>query len=156
MALGLIGAYLFQSFHKHRAAAENVVVPSGIPRPAFRCGPWIRNLPGRKEDEWLSHAFTEMLGTELSAGGTLRVVSDEDVARSKREIPLGDEETLAKSTLARLRKNAGADVVVVGSYTPITGNGRDQIRLDVRLQDTVTGETIAEVNARRWQQRRPL
>jgi eukaryotic-like serine/threonine-protein kinase len=145
LALGLIGAYIVQSSRKHPAAAvESVVVPavSHVRRSVAVLG--FRNLPGRKDDEWLSQAFTEMLGTELSAGGNLRVVSDEDVARSKREIPLGDEETLAKPTLERLRKNAGADVVVVGSYTLITGNGRDQIRLDVRLQDTVTGETIAE------------
>jgi eukaryotic-like serine/threonine-protein kinase len=146
VALGWTGAYVFQSLHKHpaAAAAESIVVPAPphIRRSVAVLG--FRNLPGRKDDEWLSQAFSEMLGTELSAGGALRVVSDEDVARSKREIPLGDEETLAKSTLAHLRTKAGADVVVVGSYTPISGKDRERIRLDVRLQDTATGETIAE------------
>ena len=106
VALVLIGAYIFQSSRKHPSAAvENVVVPavSHVRRSVAVLG--FRNLPGRKDDEWLSQAFTEMLGTELSAGGNLRVVSDEDVARSKREIPLGDEETLAKPTLERLRKS---------------------------------------------------
>src|ERR1035438_7507073 len=95
VALGWTGAYLFQSLHKHpAAAAESIVVPAPphIRRSVAVLG--FRNLPGRKDDEWLSQAFSEMLGTELSAGGALRVVSDEDVARSKREIPLGDEETL--------------------------------------------------------------
>ena len=92
----------------------------------------------------MSKAFAEMLSTELAAGGGLRLVSDEDVARTKRELVLGDEETLAKATLDRLRMNPGADVVVLGSYTPMPGKSGDRIRLDVRLQDTATGETIAE------------
>ena len=29
----------------------------------------FRNLPGRPEDNWLSPAFSEMLNTELAAGG---------------------------------------------------------------------------------------
>jgi tetratricopeptide (TPR) repeat protein len=104
----------------------------------------FRNLPGRPEDNWLSAAFSEMLSTELAAGGELRLVSGEDVARAKSELPLTDEDTLAKSTLERLRTDPGADVIVVGSFTPVHGNGTNRIRLDIRLQDTGAGETIAE------------
>jgi eukaryotic-like serine/threonine-protein kinase len=104
----------------------------------------FRNLPGRPEDNWLSTAFSEMLSTELASGGGLRMVSGEDVARAKRELPLADEDTLAKSTLERLRTDAGADVVVLGSYTLLPGKGENRIRLDLRLQDTAAGETIAE------------
>ena len=35
-------------------------------------------------------------------------------------------------------------MVVLGSYTPLPGKGERRIRLDVRLQDTEHGETIAE------------
>jgi eukaryotic-like serine/threonine-protein kinase len=104
----------------------------------------FRNLPGRPEDKWLSPAFCEMLNTDLAAGGELRLVSGEDVARAKSELPLADEDTLAKSTLQRLRVDPGADMVVVGSYTVLAANGTNQIRLDLRLQDTTRGETIAE------------
>jgi eukaryotic-like serine/threonine-protein kinase len=104
----------------------------------------FRNLPGRPEDNWLSTAFSEMLSTELATGGGLRMVSGEDIARAKRELPLADEDTLAKATLERLRTNAGADVVVLGSYTLLPGKGENRIRLDLRLQDTAAGETIAE------------
>ena len=62
-----------------------------------------------------------MLNTELAAGGGLRMVPGEDVARAKREMPLADEETLAKSTLERLRANPGANVVVLGGYTLLPG-----------------------------------
>jgi DNA-binding winged helix-turn-helix (wHTH) protein/tetratricopeptide (TPR) repeat protein len=104
----------------------------------------FRNLPKRKEDDWLSEAFTEMLGTELAADGTLRLISDEDLARAKRELSLQQDETLSRQTLERLHHNPGADLVVAGAYTALPGKGHDRIRLDVRLQDTSTGETIAE------------
>lgn len=32
----------------------------------------------------------------------------------------------------------------MGSYTALPGNGTSHIRLDVRIQDTAAGETIAE------------
>ena len=103
----------------------------------------FRNLPGRTEDNWLSSALCEMLNTELSAGGKLRMVSGEDVARAKSELPLMDEDSLGKSTLQHLRAKPGADVVVVGSYTMLPTDPK-QIRLDVRVQDTAGGETITE------------
>jgi eukaryotic-like serine/threonine-protein kinase len=104
----------------------------------------FRNLLGRPEDNWLSPALAEMLNTELAANGALRMVPGEDVARLKRELPLPDEDTLAKATLGRLGTNSGADVVVLGSYTALSGKGDKRIRLDVRVQDTVRGETLSE------------
>lgn len=104
----------------------------------------FRNLPGRPEDNWLSSAFSEMLNTELAAGGELRLVPGEDVARAQSELPLSGEDSLSKSTLQRLRTNPGADVVILGSYTMLPNAAERKIRLDVRLQDTAGGETIAE------------
>ena len=104
----------------------------------------FRNLPGRHEEDWLSPAFAEMLGTELGSGGQIRIVSDEDVARAKRELPVGEQDTLAKTTLQKLAANPGADVVLLGAYTVVPAKDGNQIRLDVRAQDTSTGETIAE------------
>ncbi|MBS1803475.1 MAG: tetratricopeptide repeat protein [Acidobacteria bacterium] len=102
----------------------------------------FRNLPGRPEDKWLSAAFSEMLNTELGAGGELRMVSGEDVARAKSDLVLADEDTLAQATLHRLRTDPGADVVVLGSYTLLPEEKK--IRLDLRIQDTAAGETIVE------------
>ncbi len=124
------------------ASAGNSKMQPRIRRSVAVLG--FRNLPGRPEEAWLSAAFSEMLSTELAAGGGLRLVSGEDVARAKRELPLADEDTLAKATLARLRENPGADVVVVGSYTALPDKGENRIRLDIRAQDTAAGETIAE------------
>jgi len=104
----------------------------------------FRNLAGGPDQNWLSAAFTEMLNTELAANGDLRMVSGEDVANVKHDLSLPAEDTLAKSTLARLRSSLGADVVVVGSYTLLNDGGKSIIRLDIRAQDTALGETIFE------------
>lgn len=145
VAILLVGAIVFRSFRRQSASTAEAKSSAGSPqirRSVAVLG--FRNLPGRQDEDWLSQAFTEMVSTELAAGGGLRVVPDEDVARVKREFPIGNGETLARSTLERLRTNPGADVIVVGSYTTVPSETGDRIRLDIRLQDTANGETISE------------
>ena len=133
-------------FWKHESTSGSRIVsvtsPVHMRRSIALLG--FRNLRGRTEDAWLSSAFAEMLSTELAAGGELRLVPGEDVYRARNELPLSEEDTLSKTTLQRLRTDPGADLVVVGAYTPITSGGSQRIRLDLRVQDTATGETAAE------------
>lgn len=124
------------------ADARSFAPPVRVRRSVAVLG--FRNLPGRREDDWLSAAFCEMLSTDLAAGGDLRLVAGEDVARARSELPHTEEDTLSKSTLHRLRIDPGADMVVLGSYTTLPGKEQNQIRLDLRLQDTGSGETVAE------------
>ena len=143
----VVGWVIYQSQpawrHRQRpAGSESLKPPAQIRRSVAILG--FRNLPGRPQEDWLSTAFSEMLNTELAAGGKLRLVSGEDVARAKRELSLTAEDTLAKATLKRLGTNPGADVVVLGSYTMLPGKDSNRIRLDIRVQDTAAGETIAE------------
>lgn len=140
--LGTVSYVLRPGQRSSLNTAEASIPPIHVRRSVAVLG--FRNLPGRPEDNWLSSAVCEMLNTELAAGGELRLVSGEDVARAKSELPLSDEDSLSKSTLQRLRTNPGADVVVVGSYTTIPADPKRRIRLDVRLQETSGGETIAE------------
>ena len=124
LILLLVGAAVYElrpAPHPSSSTAEagGSFPPARIRRSVAVMG--FRNLPGRPEENWLSAAFSEMLSTELAAGGRLRLVSGEDVARAKRELPLADEDTLAKATLQRLHANPGADVVIVGSYTLLPG-----------------------------------
>ena len=140
-----ITVYEFRSNPRRSAAKVETAAPGSPIRPRRAVAVLgFRNLAGRPDDNWLSIAFTEMLSTELAAGSGLRLVPGEDVARAKRELPLADEDTLSKATLDRLRTNPGADVVVLGAYTLLPGKTGNRIRLDVRLQDTAAGETIAE------------
>jgi serine/threonine protein kinase/tetratricopeptide (TPR) repeat protein/TolB-like protein len=100
------------------------------------------NLGGRPETDWLSTGLSQMLTTELAAGGNLRLIPGEDVARAKSELHISESGVLSKYNLGRVRKNLGTDVVVFGSYTVLEGG---DIRLDVRMQDAVTGEVVASL-----------
>jgi DNA-binding winged helix-turn-helix (wHTH) protein/tetratricopeptide (TPR) repeat protein len=143
VALAGIAVYRWRSSLAMRVAAKSDVASPGTTRRSVAVL-GFRNLPGRPEEDWLSTAFTEMLSTELAAGGSLRLISGEDVTRAKRDLLIADANTLAKATLSNLRIDPGADVVVLGSYTPLAEKGQKRIRVDIRLQDTASGETIAQ------------
>ena len=103
------------------------------------------NVSGRADDVWLATAFSEMLSTELAAGGKLRLVSGEDVANLLLSSPWSQTGTLGQKTTARIGTALDTDVLVLGFYTSIGRPERKQLRLDVRLQDARTGEILAEV-----------
>jgi len=102
----------------------------------------FRNLSGRPDAAWLSTALAEMLTSELAAGEKLRTVPGESVARMKAELSLVEAESLARDTLGRIRQSIGSDLVVLGSYFTDAGG---RIRIDVRLQDTAAGDTVASL-----------
>jgi serine/threonine protein kinase/tetratricopeptide (TPR) repeat protein len=106
----------------------------------------FKNLSDRSDTAWVSTALSEMLAAELAAGEKLRTVPGETVARMKLDLGLRDQESLAPETLGQVRKNLGSDFVVLGSYFDLGKDSGGQIRLDVRLQDTTKGETIATVS----------
>ena len=87
-----------------------------------------------------------MLTTELGAGDQLRMVSSEEVANLNASLALLNGGTLSKDTLSKVRQNLGADVVVLGSYSDLGKQSGGQIRLDLRLQDTAAGETVATLS----------
>jgi len=101
----------------------------------------FENLSRQASTEWLSTALTEMLSTELAAGGQLRTLPGERVSQVKLELSLPAAQTLAVPTLERLRRSLGADYVVVGSYLAMGG----KVRVDIRLQDARAGEVVAAV-----------
>jgi len=147
LVLFVVGTVFYVVRPRHGSPPPTAQAGTSIPRIHVRRSVAVlgfRNLPGRTEDSWLSSAFSEMLNTELAAGGDLRMVPGEDVARVQNELPLSGEDSLSKSTLQRFRTNPGADVVILGSYMMLPNDAQRKIRLDVRLQDTAGGETIAE------------
>jgi eukaryotic-like serine/threonine-protein kinase len=105
----------------------------------------FENLSRQPDKEWLSTAFSEMLTTELAAGERVRMVSGETVAKMKVSLSLPDAGSYSPETLARIRRNADADDIVCGAYVPL---GDGQVRLDLHLQDTLTGETLASISAK--------
>lgn len=106
----------------------------------------FKNLSGRSEQSWVSTALSDWLTTELSAGEQLRTISAESVARMRIELSLPDSDSLSKESLARIGSNLGTDLVVVGSYASLGKDSGGLVRLDLRLQDCRTGDTIAAMS----------
>jgi DNA-binding winged helix-turn-helix (wHTH) protein/tetratricopeptide (TPR) repeat protein len=126
-------------------AQPSLVVPSSLTRRSVAVMGFT-NASGNARDVWLSTAFTEMLATELAAGDHLRTVSEEDIARAKLELSLtNNKDSYGGNTLNKIRKDIGCDYVVAGSYLAIGQAGNGRLRLDARLQDAVTGDTVASV-----------
>lgn len=108
----------------------------------------FNDLSGDGEADWLSSALPEMLATELASAESLRVVAGETVSRMERELSLDTSGSLAAETLDRIRTSLGADLVVVGAYL-LQGDSDDQeLRLDLKLQDTTSGETVSALAQR--------
>jgi serine/threonine protein kinase/tetratricopeptide (TPR) repeat protein len=106
----------------------------------------FQNATGKSDVAWLSTALSEMLSTELAAGEALRIIPGEDVAHARIDLALADTQTLSTPTLARVRKNLGTDLVVLGSYTDLGPASGGRLRLDLRLQDTGGAGTLAAIS----------
>jgi len=140
----LLGAGLFAAWEERRAT-ERAQAELRSQRSTGRLSVAVlgfKNLAGQSETAWLSTALSEMLTTELAAGGKLRTIPGEDVAQTKQDLALPDADSFKRGTLQKIHRNLGSDFVLTGSYVEIAENPR-QIRLDLRLQDAVLGETVA-------------
>jgi serine/threonine protein kinase/Tfp pilus assembly protein PilF len=136
----LIGGYIFISQHR---AQKNSASVSTLNRRRSVAVLGFRNLSENSEKSWLSTAISEMLTTELSQGDQLRTIPGESVAKMKISLSLSDADSFSQPTLKRIRQNLGSDAVVMGSYLTL---GDGLMRLDVRLQDAVAGETLATIS----------
>jgi len=103
----------------------------------------FRNLSGKAEQDWISTALSEMVGTELAAGQQLRIIPGENVARMKLDLALPVSGGYGADTLQKIRKNLGTDVIVQGSYLVSPGKS---LRIDLQLQEAAGGETIGAVS----------
>jgi eukaryotic-like serine/threonine-protein kinase len=138
-----IGGYIFFSQRRtYRDTQRSSPVPA-VNRRRSVAVLGFKNLSPDAEKSWLSTALSEMLTTDLSEGDQLRTIPGESVAQMKASLALPDTDSFSQATLTRIRQNLGTDDIVVGSYLPL-GNG--VLRLDLRLQDAVAGETLVSVS----------
>jgi len=141
LALAAIGIVLWQTGVLPSPSSKKGDTSVAMRRAVAVLG--FKNLSGRSEADWLATALAEMVRTELGPAGQLRLIPGENIARMRLELALPEADTLALDTLQRIRRNLGTDVVVLGSYLALGERGGGRIRLDVRVQDTVSGETLA-------------
>jgi serine/threonine protein kinase/TolB-like protein/Tfp pilus assembly protein PilF len=119
--------------------------PAKPPAPAARRAVAIvgfDNLSGDPQLAWVGGALGELLATELATGDQLRVIPGDDVARAREQRHVTKAATVGVQALALLRDDLGADLIVVGGYVASGG-----LRVDVRVADARTGETIVSASA---------
>jgi serine/threonine protein kinase/Tfp pilus assembly protein PilF len=134
----LLAAAYFVNLRRRNAQVETA--PAGRTSVAV----WgFKNLSGKPEQNWLSVALADMLTTELSAGDKLKTIPGETVARTKADLKIPDSDSMSPETLSGIYQHLGSNLVVMGSYLNIGG----QTRVDVRVQDTSKGETVATLSA---------
>jgi DNA-binding winged helix-turn-helix (wHTH) protein/tetratricopeptide (TPR) repeat protein/TolB-like protein len=121
------------------APAKNVKVRSSIAVLGFK------NLSSGRDADWLSTAITQMLTTELASGEKVRIIPEETVARAKVDLRLKEKDGYPQETLRALRTDLGSDYIVAGSYVAMGDKQSGQVRLDLRLQETISGETLASI-----------
>jgi serine/threonine protein kinase/tetratricopeptide (TPR) repeat protein len=128
-----------------RESTPNVqpaVIPAPAARPAVAVLTFV-NASNQPTQAWLATTLPEMLTTELGAGGNMRTIAGEDVARMKSDLGLPDAASYGGETLQRIGRILGAEDIVTGSYV---APGTGQLRLDLRLQSARTGETVDTVS----------
>lgn len=146
-AIALAAALIFSRTSRRQAAPQPAPAVTGAPVTPRRIVAVLefQNVSRRPADDWLSTAIAEMLTTELGAGEKLYLVPADDVSRMKRELHLSNSSSLARETAVTAAKNLKADMLVLGSFTAMGTGGNRRVRIDVRMQDSNTGEIVAEV-----------
>ncbi len=125
------------------SSREVASLPPASLRPAIAVL-GFRNLTGRPEDAWLSAALSEMLGTELSGDGQLRLASGQDVENLRTSAPWPQTDSLDQQTAFRIGSALSSDWLVLGSFTVVSHTEPANLRLDVRLQKATTGQIVSE------------
>ncbi len=105
----------------------------------------FKNISSRRDADWLSTAITQMLATELASGDKVRIVPEEVVARAKSDLGLKEKDSYARDTLRELRIRLGSDYVIAGSYVALGDRNSGQVRMDLRLQEAISGETLTSI-----------
>jgi tetratricopeptide (TPR) repeat protein len=130
-------------WHWHRRGSGRASATAAARRSVMVLG--FQNLSKRPDSAWLSTALAEMLDSELGQGGRLRSIGGEEAARVKGELGLGHLDVFGREALERIRRDVDADLVLVGSYVTLDEDLRRQLRIDLRVFDTASGEAVAQV-----------
>ncbi|HEX9944521.1 MAG TPA: tetratricopeptide repeat protein [Thermoanaerobaculia bacterium] len=131
------GAGLFGFIRATRGPRTSPLRAGSPVRPAVAVLEFKSLSPG-DDTRWLETALPEMLATELAAGEAMRVIRGETVAQAWDALAIRDPSSPGPSELKRLHDVLGADFVVAGSYVPLGG----KIRLDLRVLEVPEGGTV--------------
>ncbi|OOG56849.1 hypothetical protein B0E48_12245 [Rhodanobacter sp. C03] len=106
----------------------------------------FNNLSSNPKDAWLAPALTEMLATEITAGGRLHAIPDELVRAAHADLPAPMAGGYASTSLSQLHQRLGSDYVLSGSYLVFGDTEAPQLRLDLAVQDARSGAMVADLS----------
>ncbi len=99
---------------------------------------YINNLTHDPELNWLPSAITDMLTTNLAQVRGLDVPSTDRVLHSLKRMERNNE-ALDFAEAQRAARDLGTDAYITGTLLKM---GSDQLRLEIRVQDTKTGRIV--------------
>ena len=105
----------------------------------------MRDLSKTAAETWLQTALAEMLTSELAAGGKLRTIPTDDIARWRSDLGPSAESLPQTEVLRSARENLNTDVAVLGSYLVTVACPQCLIRVDLGVVRARTGEQIGAV-----------
>jgi serine/threonine protein kinase/TolB-like protein len=120
-------------FFRSRAAH-----PAGIAGHKAIAVLYFSNLSQDQSLNWLDNGLTDMLTTNLAQVKGLDVLSTERVLSAVQRASK-DGKAMDPSQAQQAARNAGADAYITGALLKM---GPTQLRLDVRAQDTGTGQIL--------------
>jgi eukaryotic-like serine/threonine-protein kinase len=100
---------------------------------------YFANLSQDKSLDWLDRGLTEMLTTNLAQVQGLDVLSTERIQSSLQRLGKKDGGAMDPGLAQEVARDVGADAFVTGALLKV---GSTQLRLDVRVQDTQSGQIL--------------
>jgi eukaryotic-like serine/threonine-protein kinase len=100
---------------------------------------YFANLSQDPSLDWLNRGLTEMLTTNLGQVQGLDVLSTERILAALEGMGKKDSRGLDPGSATQVARNVGADAFITGALMRV---GPKQLRLDVRVQDTQTGQIL--------------
>jgi serine/threonine protein kinase len=117
--------------------------PAGIADHKAIAVLYFSNLSQDQSLNWLDNGLTDMLTTNLAQVKGLDVLSTERVMsavqRASKDGKSKDGQSMDPAQAQNVARDAGADAYITGALLKI---GPTQLRLDVRAQDTSTGQIL--------------
>jgi serine/threonine protein kinase/tetratricopeptide (TPR) repeat protein len=135
--VSVLGALVVAVIVGFFAVRGRTMHPSGTPHKTIAVL-YFSNLSQDQSLNWLDNGLTDMLTTNLAQVKGLDVLSTERVLNAVQHVGK-DSKSLNPAQAQQVASDAGADAYVTGALLRV---GSAQLRLDVRVQDTHSGQIL--------------
>jgi eukaryotic-like serine/threonine-protein kinase len=99
---------------------------------------YFENNSGNPQLDWLRTGLTDMLVTDLSQSPDVEVLGTDRLVQILGSLRRQDDRQISFDTVQEVAKRAGVKSVILGSYV----KAGDTIRINVKLQDAVSGRIV--------------